>query len=147
MHTFTKHKRLCQIKPVHDEQNLGLMCALQHHHHISHLLTVNAAEVRQEQDRLGHLSSFVVFSHLQILYLTFCYGVTIVPTKTPLFAWAGSMETLHPEPTLCFLSILVERCQWRDQPQKYKGLWLFWSVLESTPLKVDKASESPKQLR
>lgn len=89
--------------------------------HISHLLTVNAAECRQKSSN----GTFILISRIfplvdLILHLFFffflqshsCSHQSYIVVSNRNWREQGSMETLLPEPTLCFLSILVERCQW-----------------------------------
>lgn len=100
--------------------------------HNSHLLMVNAVECRQKASNAAFiLISRIFFSPLWIWYYTL-YRVTVVPaeaklsSRTEIVKLSWTKVNGNPtEPTLRFLSILVERCQWWDQPKSTKSFGCF----------------------
>lgn len=107
--------------------------------HNSHLLMVNAVECRQKASN----AAFILISRI---FFSPPYGsdITLFFTESQLFppklncrleqklrslSWTEVIGN-PTEPTLCFLSILVERCQWWDQPKSTKSFGcfeVFWS--------------------
>lgn len=125
--------------PIRDEQNQGAyMCITA----VSVITAICWWWMLWNVDRkhqMRHLSLFpgFFFSPLWIWYYTFFYRVTVVPAEAKLssrteiekLSWTEVIGN-PTEPTLCFLSILVERCQWWDQPKSTKSFGcfeVFWS--------------------